>query len=77
MAKQRVPDDWQEKVKMPIAELGMSVRTTNTLDERGIHTVNDLLQNTRDQLLSIPNFGEKGLKEVYKALDGIGFKQKR
>ncbi|MBU2213298.1 hypothetical protein KKC44_03075 [Patescibacteria group bacterium] len=77
MAKQRVPDDWQEKVKMPIAELGMSVRTTNFLEEKGIHTVGVLLNCTRDQILSIPNFGEKGLVEIYKALEGIGFKQKR
>ena len=45
----------------------------NCLEERGIFTVHDLLQCTRDDLLSISNFGEKTLDEVYKALEGIGF----
>ena len=32
-----------ERLKMSIAELGLSVRTTNCLDERGISTIGDLL----------------------------------
>jgi DNA-directed RNA polymerase subunit alpha len=61
------------KLEMSTAEIGLSVRTTNCLEERGIFTVNDLLHCTRDDLLSISNFGEKTLEEVYKALEGIGF----
>lgn len=62
-----------EKLDMSTAEIGLSVRTTNCLEERGIFTVNDLLNCTREDLLSISNFGEKTLEEVYKALEGIGF----
>ena len=58
---------------MSTAEIGLSVRTTNCLEERGIFTVQDLLRCTREDLLSISNFGEKTLEEVYKALEGIGF----
>ncbi len=58
---------------MSTAEIGLSVRTTNCLEERGILTVQDLLNSTRQDLLSIQNFGEKTLEEVYKALEGIGF----
>ena len=65
--------DMAEKLEMSTAEIGLSVRTTNCLEERVIFTVNDLLHCTRDDLLSISNFGEKTLEEVYKALDGIGF----
>lgn len=65
--------DLQERLEMSTAEIGLSVRTTNCLEERGIFTVNDLLHCTRDDLLSISNFGEKTLEEVYKALEGIGF----
>jgi len=65
--------DMAEKLEMSTAEIGLSVRTTNCLEERGIFTVNDLLHCTRDDLLSISNFGEKTLEEVYKALEGIGF----
>lgn len=64
-----------ERLEMSTAEIGLSVRTTNCLEERGIFTVQDLLQCTREDLLSISNFGEKTLDEVYKALEGIGFRR--
>ncbi len=63
----------KDKLEMSTAEIGLAVRTTNCLEERGIFTVNDLLHCTRDDLLSISNFGEKTLEEVYKALEKIGF----
>ena len=63
----------QERLDMSTAEIGLSVRTTNCLEERGIFTVEDLLNCTREDLLSISNFGEKTLEEVYKALEGVGF----
>ena len=62
-----------QRLEMSTAEIGLSVRTTNCLEERGIFTVNDLLHCTRDDLLAISNFGEKTLEEVYEALEGIGF----
>ncbi|MEN6405553.1 MAG: DNA-directed RNA polymerase subunit alpha C-terminal domain-containing protein [Thermoguttaceae bacterium] len=65
--------DLADKLDMSTAEIGLSVRTTNCLEERGIFTVNDLLGCTRDDLLGISNFGEKTLEEVYKALERIGF----
>ncbi len=65
--------DLRGKLDMSTAEIGLSVRTTNCLEERGIFTVQDLLNCTRDDLLSISNFGDKTLEEVFKALEGIGF----
>lgn len=63
----------QERLEMSTAEIGLAVRTTNCLEERGIFTVRDLLNCTRDDLLSISNFGEKTLEEVYRALEQVGF----
>jgi len=51
------------------------VRTTNCLEEKGIFTVRDLLNTTPEELLSISNFGEKTLEEVYAALEKIGFRR--
>ncbi len=68
--------DLQERLEMSTAEIGLSVRTTNCLEEKGIFTVNDLLHSTREDLLSISNFGEKTLEEVYAALEKIGFYRK-
>ncbi|MGB3097294.1 MAG: DNA-directed RNA polymerase subunit alpha C-terminal domain-containing protein [Candidatus Deferrimicrobiaceae bacterium] len=61
-----------DKLDMSTAEIGLSVRTTNCLEDRGIFSVNDLLNCTPKDLLSISNFGEKTLEEVYTALDSIG-----
>lgn len=66
-------DEMAEKLEMSTAEIGLSVRTTNCLEEKGIFTVHDLLHCTRADLLSISNFGEKTLEEVFKALEKIGF----
>lgn len=63
----------QERLQMSTAEIGLSVRTTNCLEDRGVFTVRDLLHCTRDDLLSISNFGEKTLEEVYLALEKFGF----
>lgn len=63
----------KQRLDMSTAEIGLTVRTTNCLEERGIFTVEDLLNCTRDDLLSIANFGEKTLEEVYAALEEFGF----
>jgi len=63
----------QSHLEMSTAEIGLSVRTTNCLEEKGIFTVEDLLHRSREDLLSISNFGEKTLEEVYKSLEKIGF----
>ncbi len=63
----------QERLQMSTAEIGLAVRTTNCLEERGIFTVDDLLNCKREDLLSISNFGEKTLDEVYSALERFGF----
>ena len=81
MARTRVPlssvdeanRNLTQKLDLSTAEIGLTVRTTNCLEERGIFTVRDLLNTTRDELLSISNFGEKTLQEVYKSLEAIGF----
>lgn len=81
MARTRIrisPEEERQRIKaarldLSTAEIGLAVRTTNCLEERGIFTVRDLLNTTRTELLSISNFGEKTLEEVYRALEAIGF----
>jgi DNA-directed RNA polymerase subunit alpha len=63
----------RERLDLSIAEMGLSVRTTNCLEETGILTVRDLLNATPRRLLGISNFGEKTLEEVYAALADLGF----
>jgi DNA-directed RNA polymerase subunit alpha len=81
MARSRVPliraeeesRSLRERLDLSTAEIGLTVRTTNCLEERGIFTVQDLLNCTPEDLLSISNFGEKTLDEVYQALEAMGF----
>jgi DNA-directed RNA polymerase subunit alpha len=63
----------QEKLDLSTAEIGLQVRTTNCLEEKGIFTVRQLLQANPETLLSIANFGEKTLEEVYQALEQVGY----
>ena len=62
-----------QRLDLSIAEMGLSVRTTNCLEETGILTVRDLLNATPKKLLAISNFGEKTLDEVYASLETLGF----
>jgi len=63
----------QERLDLSIAEMELTVRTTNCLEETGILTVRDLLNASPKRLLAISNFGEKTLDEVYGALEKLGF----
>jgi DNA-directed RNA polymerase subunit alpha len=84
MAKTRIPlsaaeereRDLEIKLELSTAQIGLTVRTTNCLEERGIFTVRDLLRTSPEDLLGITNFGEKTLEEVYQALSKIGFSRK-
>ncbi len=62
-----------ERMDMPIAETGLSVRTVNGLEEHGIFLVRDLLQQSREDLLNFPNFGEKTVADILDKLRDLGF----
>lgn len=47
-------------------------RTVNCLEEQAIFTIKALLNCTSQQLLEIPNFGEKTLQAGYDALEQGG-----
>ena len=74
-AWQRQTSTVDDRLEMSTAEIGLAVRTVNCLEEHGIFTVDELLRCKPDTLLSFPNFGEKTLEEVYKALESIGFRR--
>ena len=57
-----------------IEELELTMRTSNCLKEAKIHTVGQLEQWTRDELLRLPNLGRKSLKEVEEQLEKMGLK---
>lgn len=58
--------------KTPIEELKISTRTLNALTNAGIKTVGGLAKKSKEDILAQEGMGEKGLKEIEKALGKIG-----
>jgi DNA-directed RNA polymerase subunit alpha len=61
-----------DKLRLPISELELSVRSSNCLREAGIKTISELVIKTEEQLLSFKNFGKKSLNEIKELLIGMG-----
>jgi DNA-directed RNA polymerase subunit alpha len=53
-----------EKLRLPISELELSVRSANCLKEANIKTIAELVKKTESELLSFRNFGKKSLSEI-------------
>jgi DNA-directed RNA polymerase subunit alpha len=66
----------EEKLRAPLADLGLSVRTTNTLEEEGIFLVRELLDRRRQTLERLSNVGDKTMEEIFDRLERFGFYRK-
>ena len=67
-----VNEELQEKLKTPIGELELSVRSANCLREAQIHTIGELVEKSQQELLKYRNFGKKSLAEIEELLKGMG-----
>lgn len=61
-----------EKLKLPISELELSVRSSNCLRQENIKTIADLVKKTEGEMLEFKNFGKKSLNEIKELLAGMG-----
>lgn len=61
-----------EKLRLPISELELSVRSSNCLREARIKTIADLVKRSEDEMLAFKNFGKKSLTEIKELLLGMG-----
>lgn len=66
-----VDEELQEKLKTPIAELELSVRSANCLREASIRTIGELVEKSPQELLKYRNFGKKSLVEIEELLKGM------
>ncbi len=64
----------EAKLSMSLAELKLSVRATNCLENENIHTVRELVSRTEDQLMDVRNFGDTTLREVRDKLTEMGLR---
>lgn len=53
-----------EKLRLPISELELSVRSANCLKDANIKTIAELVRKTESELLTFRNFGKKSLSEI-------------
>lgn len=60
----------------PIAELDLSVRSSNCLEAEKIFTVGDLMKRTEADLMSVRNFGKTSLEEIRAKLIELGLELK-
>ncbi len=71
-----VNEELQEKLKTPIAELELSVRSSNCLREAKIATIGELVEKSPQELLKYRNFGKKSLAEIDELLQSMGLSLK-
>jgi DNA-directed RNA polymerase subunit alpha len=64
----------KKKASLDIGNLDLSLRPYTCLKQSKIETVGDLLQYSREELLSIKNFGKRSLQEVEINLDQMGLR---
>lgn len=55
-----------------IEDLEFTVRSYNCLKRASIHTVQDLITKTEDDMLKVRNLGQKSLDEIKKKLEDLG-----
>lgn len=61
-----------DKLRLPIAELELSVRSANCLKDANIKTIHELVRKTESELLTYRNFGKKSLTEINDILKVMG-----
>src|SRR5262249_47786340 len=64
--------DPQTAMAMSLAELGLSVRATNTLESGGLATIRDLVTRSEGELRQQLSFGGAQLKELKQKLAAVG-----
>jgi len=61
-----------DKLRLPISELELSVRSANCLKDANIKTIAELVKKTESELLTFRNFGKKSLTEINDILKVMG-----
>ena len=61
-----------QKLRTPIDDLELSVRSVNSLKNSNIRSLGDLVKQTESQILQVKNFGKKSLQEIADLLEREG-----
>ncbi len=66
----------EDPSKIKVEDLGLSSRTESALHENNIKTVGGVIRKKEDDILNLSGMGDKGLKEIKKALKKYGLEIK-
>lgn len=66
----------EDLTKFKLEDLKLSTRTANALLQNNIKTLGGLLRKSEDSLLQVEGVGQKGMKEIKKALKKLGLEIK-
>ncbi len=69
---EREENEKERVLEMSIEELELSVRSSNCLRRADIHTVEQLINRTEEDMAKVRNLGKKSLNEIKKRLNEIG-----
>jgi DNA-directed RNA polymerase subunit alpha len=67
----------QDILKTPLEEFNISARVIKVLQENKIKTVGKVVNKTEEDLRSLPGMGDKGIKEIKKAIGKMGLTLKK
>ena len=71
-APEEVVEEAEQEPSITIDELELSVRAYNCLKRAGIHTLQDLVNRSENDMMKIRNLGKKSLKEVLDKVKELG-----
>ena len=69
---EREENEKEKVLEMSIEELELSVRSSNCLRRADIHTVEQLISKSEEDMAKVRNLGKKSLNEIKKRLGEIG-----
>ena len=69
---QQIDVELQQRLRMSIHELELSVRSNNCLEGASIETVGQLVNMAEPDLLKIRSFGKTSLREIKRKLEDLG-----
>jgi DNA-directed RNA polymerase subunit alpha len=61
-----------DTMAIEVASIPFSTRTQNILEKNNIKTIADLVALQEDELMNLEGMGEKGIKEIRKAIGNLG-----
>jgi len=61
-----------EREEVPLEKLGLSSRVLNALRRGGVKSVDELLKKSKEELLSLSNFGDRAWEELQERLESLG-----